>query len=276
MIDSDAKLIALIGDPVAHSVSPAMHNAAFQTLGLNYSYLAFRVSVAGLRDAIAGLRGLGLRGANVTIPHKTAVIPLLDEVDAKARRIGAVNTIVNVGGRLVGYNTDGLGFLTALKNHGFDPKGQKAVVLGAGGAARAVVFALRDAGASVSIINRTFASAQELAAETGTAAFEMTEAGFNTALAGPSLAVNTTSVGMSPDDGSPPLPAHLLYPGLTVFDTVYRPRQTRLLKEAAAAGCRIIGGLEMLVEQGALAFELWTGEAAPRDVMRRAATEALE
>jgi shikimate dehydrogenase len=275
MNDANSRLIALIGDPVAHSVSPAMHNAAFRALGLNYVYLAFRVAAADLGQAVAGLRGLGLRGANTTIPHKTTVLPLLDGIDAQARRIGAVNTIVNEGGKLTGHNTDAPGFLAAVRRGGFEPEGERAVVLGAGGAARAVVFALREAGASVAIVNRSRDTARVLANETGAIAFELTEAGFHAALAGASLMVNATSVGMSPDDDSTPLPANLLRPGLVVFDTVYRPRQTRLLREAEAAGCVAIGGLEMLVEQGALAFELWTGKTAPREVMRQAASETL-
>jgi shikimate dehydrogenase len=275
MIDANSRLIALIGDPVAHSVSPAMQKAAFKALGLNYVYLAFRVPSAALGDAINGIRGLGLRGANVTIPHKTAVLPLLDEIEEQAKRLGAVNTIVNDFGKLTGYNTDAPGFLAALRGRGFEPKGEKAVVLGAGGAARAIGFALRDAGASVAIVNRSPEAAKALAADTGASAIELTESGLKTALANASLVVNATSVGMSPDVDSTPLPARLLRPGFTVFDTVYRPRQTRLLKEAEAAGCATISGLDMLVEQGALAFELWTGKKAPRDIMRRVAAEAL-
>jgi shikimate dehydrogenase len=275
MIDPNLKFVALIGDPVAHSVSPAMQNAAFKALGLNYVYLAFRVPAAALSDAINGIRGLWLRGANITIPHKTAVLPLLDEIDELVKRIGAVNTIVNNDGRLIGHNTDAPGFLAALKSSGFEPKGQKAVVLGAGGAARAGVFALRDAGANVAIVNRSPEAAIALARETGASASELSESGLRSAMAGASLIVNATCVGMSPDVDSTPLPAHLLRPGLVVFDTVYRPRRTRLLKEAAAAGCTAIGGLDMLIEQGALAFTLWTGNNAPRDIMHQAADEAL-
>ncbi len=276
MIDSNSRLIALIGDPVAHSVSPAMQNAAFKALGLNYVYLAFRVPAAALSDAINGLRGLGLRGANITIPLKTAVVPLLNEIDEQARRIGAVNTIVNDNGKLMGHNTDAPGFLATLKANGFEPKGKKAVVLGAGGAARALAFALRDAGSTVAIVNRSPEAAIALGKETGATAFDLSETGLRSAMDGASLVVNATSVGMSPDDDSTPLPAHLLRPGLVVFDTVYRPRQTRLVREAEAAGCKTVGGLDMLVEQGALAFELWTEQAAPREVMRQAAIKALE
>jgi shikimate dehydrogenase len=274
MIDSTTQLVALIGDPVAHSVSPAIQNAAFRELGLNFVYLAFRVPTVDLRDAIAGQRGLGLRGVNITIPHKTAVLPLLDEIDEQAKLIGAVNCIVNDSGRLTGHNTDAPGFLSALRRGGFEPKGEKAVVLGAGGAARAVVFALRAAGAAVTIVNRTPAAAIALAAAANVDALPLTN--LNQALAGASLVVNGTSVGMSPEEDTTPLPASLLRPGMLVFDTVYRPRPTRLLKEAASAGCAVIDGLEMLVEQGALAFVLWTGAAAPRPVMRQAAEAALQ
>ncbi len=276
MIDANVKFMALIGDPVRQSVSPAMHNAAFQALGLNYTYLAFQVPPAALGDAITVVRGLGFRGANITIPHKTTVLRLLDNINPYAKRIGAVNTVVNDVGKLSGHNTDAPGFLAALRAGGFEPKGEKAVVLGAGGAGRAIVFALRYAGATVAIVNRSPETATALAREIGASAFEMTESGLISALNGASLVINATNLGMSPDIDSTPLPARLLQPGLVVFDSVYRPQQTRLLKDALAAGCTIIGGLEMLVEQGALAFELWTGETAPRDIMRQAAQEALE
>lgn len=276
MINSSTRLVALLGDPVAHSVSPAMQNAAFAAAGLNFVYLAFPVPAAAIGGAVAGLRDLGIRGANVTIPHKTAVQAFLDSVDEQAKRVGAVNVIVNDGGRLTGHNTDAPGFLAALNRGGFEPGGKKVVVLGSGGAARAIVFALREAGASsIAIVNRTPETAASLAAETGAAAFPLTEQGLKEALSGAALVVNATSVGMSPDGGSTPLPSGFLRPDLTVFDTIYRPRETRLLREAEGAGCRTIGGLEMLVEQGALAFELWTGEPAPRGIMRQAAAGAL-
>jgi shikimate dehydrogenase len=275
MIEANTRFMALVGDPVAHSVSPAMHNAAFQAVGLNYVYLSFQVPPAALSQAITVIRGPVFRGANITIPHKTAVLPLLDDIDPHARRIGAVNTIVNDNGKLTGHNTDAQGFLAALRSSGFEPKGEKVAVLGSGGAARAIVFALRDAEATVAIVNRSPEAAISLAQETGASAFELSDAGLRSAMEGASLFVNATNVGMSPDVNSSPLPAHFLTPGLVVFDTVYRPRQTRLLKEAEASGCKPIGGLEMLVEQGALAFELWTGQNAPRQVMLQAADEAL-
>lgn len=276
MITATTSLVALIGDPVAHSVSPVMHNAAFREQQINYTYQAFRVTKEDLAAAVSGLRGLNVRGANITLPHKKAIIPFLDAVDSPALRIGAVNTIVNENGRLTGYNTDAAGFLAALRASGFEPQGKKAVVLGAGGAARAVVFALKDAGVRVNILNRTFSTATALAAETGSEAFKMTDEGYRQALEGALLVVNATSVGLSPDEASSPLPSIWLRPSMTVFDTIYRPRHTRLIRDAKAAGCAVIGGLEMLLAQGALSFELWTGEPAPREVMNRAAEAALE
>lgn len=276
MIVSDTRLVFLIGDPVTHSVSPMMQNAAFRERRLDYIYQTLSVSTENLATAVAGLRELKVRGANVTIPHKTAVMAFLDTLDAPARRIGAVNTIVNDNGRLTGYNTDAVGFLAALRAGRFEPEGKKATVLGAGGAARAIVFALKDAGAAVNIVNRTFSTAAELAATTGATAFRATEEGYLRALEGATLVVNATSVGLCPNDSASPISPSLLKPGMTVFDTIYRPRQTRLLREAQAAGCDVIGGLEMLVAQGALSFELWTGEPAPREVMVRAAEAALK
>lgn len=276
MTDTNTRLTGLFGNPVAHSVSPAMHNSVFQALGMNYIYLAFQVAEKELAAAVSGIRGMGLAGVNVTLPYKTAVLPLLDKLEPQAERIGAINTIVNDNGCLTGYNTDAAGFMTALRGSGYRCEGQKAVVLGAGGAARALVFALIRTGTEVAIINRTFRKAEALAEETGAAAFEMHDNGYRKALEGASLVVNATSIGMSPGETASPLPPGLLRPGLTVFDTVYRPRQTRLMSEARASGCAVIGGLEMLLEQGVLSFELWTGRAAPREVMRQSAEAALE
>lgn len=274
-IDSGTRLTALFGDPIAHSVSPAMHNAAFRHSGLNFTYLAFRVTESGLEAALEAVRALNIRGINLTIPHKTAALPLLDEVTESARRVGAVNTIVNDNGRLKGHNTDVSGFLTALRGHGFNSAGRKAVVLGAGGAARAVVFALRDAGAAVTVLNRTPAKAAELAAATGAIAGDLGESSVNTALDGAELLINATSVGLYPESEVSPLADYRLKPGLTVMDTIYRPRRTRLLADAQAAGCRVIDGLDMLVAQGAESFELWTGRSPDRTIMLRAAEEAL-
>jgi shikimate dehydrogenase len=259
-----------------------MHNAVFKALGLDYAYLAFRVRPEELKNAIAGLKALDIVGLNVTIPHKVGVIPLLDELDPLAGKMGAVNTIVNENGRLTGYNTDAPGFLQALKSNGIEPDGKKMVVLGAGGAAKGISFVLAEAGASLVVLNRTLSRAEELAAQMAQfyrqdlKAMALSEANLKKALEGADVLVNTTSAGMVPDVGLTPVPAGLLRAGITVFDIVYNPRETRLLREAKAAGARIIDGLDMLVWQGALAFEIWTGRKAPFDVMKQAAIKALQ
>ncbi len=282
MITAQTKLCGLIGDPVAHSLSPAMHNAAFAALGLDYVYLAFRVARAELPHALNGFRAFGGRGLNVTIPHKVEVIALLDGLDALAGQIGAVNTIVAEGGRLTGYNTDAPGFLAALSGAGYDPQGKRVVLLGAGGAARAVAFALAGLAGAMTILNRasSLKRAEELAASlrlAGQAAEvqELSEAHLRAALAQADLLVNATSVGMSPQAEETPVPAVLLRPPLTVFDLVYTPLRTRLLREAEAAGCPTIGGLAMLVAQGAASFGLWTGVKPDMSIMRAAALTAL-
>lgn len=283
MISANTKLCAVIGDPVSHTLSPAMHNAAISSLDVDFAYLAFRVRSAELSAAVNGMRALGIRGLNVTIPHKVAVLQFLDELDPLARNIGAVNTIVNEDGKLKGYNTDATGFLQSLVAAGFDPAGKKTVLLGAGGAARAMGFALAQNGADISIMvreNRLEQAAMltknlEIVSGRQVTALEITESNLETALKYADLLVNATSAGMTPDAGSTPVPSRLLEHSLTVFDVVYAPLETRLLKEARDKGCATISGLEMLVRQGALAFELWMGQAAPLDVMRQAALTAL-
>jgi len=249
-----------------------MHNAAFGALGLDYAYLPFRVRREKLGEAVAGMRALNLRGLNVTIPHKVAVMPLLDEIDPLAGKIGAVNTIVNDEGWLRGYNTDAEGFLRVLLEAGISPEGKKVVVLGAGGASRAITFILLEKGARLTIINRQLRFDW---APPPVKLMELNEASLATALGEADILVNATSVGMSPHDAFSPVPAGMLRAGLVVYDIVYNPLHTRLLKEAEAAGARVIAGLDMLVGQGALAFEKWTGQAAPAALMKRAALEAL-
>jgi shikimate dehydrogenase len=259
-----------------------MHNAAFRALGLDYAYLPFRVRREDLAAAIAGVRALNIRGLNITIPHKVEVIGLLDEIDPPAQRIGAVNVLLNDSGRLTGYNTDAQGFLQMLSGHGIEPQGKNVVMLGAGGAARAIGFALASRGAMLTILNRTLDAAANCAADISGAtgqpvkALEMTRANIASVLEGAGLLVNATSVGMLPDAGVSPIDRDLLGPHLTVVDIVYNPCQSKLLKEAEQAGAKTINGLEMLVWQGALAFEKWTGHQPPLDVMRKAATAALK
>ena len=275
--------VGLIGWPVEHSVSPAMHNAAFAALELGWHYTPLPTPPGQVGAALAELKAQGYRGANVTVPHKEAVLPYLDEIAGDAQAIGAVNTVVVLESRLVGHNTDAAGFLAALWEAGFEPSGRQALVLGAGGAARAVVYALAQAGCTIAIYNRTPLRALELARRMG-------EIGVQTpitwlpsleALAGPELAgldllVNATPLGMWPQVGASPWPEALPLPAhWTVLDLVYNPAETRLLAQASAAGATAVGGLSMLVHQGALSFELWTGHAPPLDVLRAAAQQAL-
>lgn len=282
---SQAKQLGIIGHPVAHSVSPAMHNAAFQSQKMNAVYGAFDVQPAYLKQAIDGIRALGFLGVNVTIPHKEAVIEYLDDVAPLARRVGAVNTIVNRGGRLIGYNTDGWGFLCALEEGGVRVSGLSCVVLGAGGAARAVAVHLAMAGARrVTISNRTPRRAEELAAAVAAAEPQVPVVAVETgspeeadALREAGLVVNCTPVGMHPNtDASPIASIDLLPPDAVVYDTIYRPVETRLMREARQRGLRAIGGLSMLVHQGACSWEYWVGRRGPVAVMREAARAALE
>lgn len=283
-VSGQTRVCALIGDPVAHTMSPAMHNAAFKKMGLDFIYVAFRVRPGNLKQAIAGLRALNISGFNVTIPHKVAVIPMVDGLDPMAEKIGAVNTVVNNNGVLMGYNTDAEGFLRALTGGGVKPEGKNIVIIGAGGAARAIAYILAREGARLTILNRKLELewagdiAALIKAEFGAEAkvMELVPAQLRAALKEADILVNATSVGMSPDAEKTPVPAALLKKGLVVFDVVYNPLKTRLLKEAEAAGCRTISGIDMLAWQGASAFEKWTGQAAPVALMRREAVKMLE
>lgn len=256
----------VLSDQVGHSLSPVMHNAAFRELGLNACYEALGVREAELPEVVAGLREAGVYGANVTIPFKLAVIPLLDELTLEAQRVGAVNTILNRGGRLLGHNTDGSGFVRALtEDAGYDPEGRDVVMLGAGGSARAVGLALLRAGATLGIANRTHAKAEALARDLehygDVAAIKPSDVG--RAVQRASLLVNTTSVGHEThSSGGSPLP-HGFLPREMVVDIIYRPARTPLLQAAQAAGLSTQNGLPMLVYQGAEAFELWVGKPAP-------------
>ncbi len=284
IISGGTRLCGVIGDPVEHTMSPAMHNAAFAQMGLDYVYVPFKVKKVGLGRAIDGMRGLNIRGLNVTIPHKVTVIPLLDKLDPLAEKIGAVNTITNDDGVLTGSNTDAGGFLQALLARGIEPKEKKIVILGAGGASRAISFILAERGAHLVILNRLLELdwAEELAGRLSSfftqevKALELVEENLNGVLPAADILVNTTSVGMSPNINETPVPAKLLRPGLVVFDIVYNPIKTRLLKEAETAGAETISGVDMFVWQGALAFEKWTGQKAPLDLMKREVIKALE
>jgi shikimate dehydrogenase len=280
-ISGKTKICALIGDPVEHTMSPAMHNAAFQKLGLDYAYVPFNVKPDQLSQAVAGFRALNVVGFNVTIPHKVAIISLLDNLDPLAEAIGAVNTVVNDKGKLRGYNTDAEGFFRVLKEHGFNSKNKKVVVLGAGGASRAISYTLAKEGANLSILNRRqeLSWAEDIAwsiREDFEKEVKVLEMGNLAEVLPADLLVNATSVGMSPAANVSPAPAKLLSKVPLVFDIVYNPIKTRLLKDAVAAGCKTISGVDMLAWQGALAFEKWTGKKAPLDLIRRTAVKLLE
>ena len=281
-ISGKTQICGIIGDPIEHTISPAMQNAAFQKAELDYIYVPFKVGRGDLEQAVYGIRALNIRGVNVTIPHKIAIIPFLDELDPLARKIGAVNTIVNEGGSLKGYNTDAAGFLQALQAEKVKTEKKKIVVIGAGGAARSITFALADKGSSLTIINRHFEAAQNLADwifsifRTKVKSQELNEENLRFDLDETDMVINATSIGMVPQIDETPIPGRLLRPGLIVFDIIYNPLKTRLLSEAEKQGARVIGGMEMLVQQGAAAFELWSGRKAPLEQMRSAAIKAME
>jgi shikimate dehydrogenase len=282
-INGHTTLVGIIGWPVKHSLSPPMHNAAFAELGLEWAYVPLPVYPDHVAEAVRGLRGLGFAGANVTVPHKQAVLAHLDDVSRAAQVIGAVNTIVVRDGSLYGDNTDASGFITSLHEVGFDPDGTYCALLGAGGAARALAHGLADAGAlQVCVYNRTFSRARELCRDMSKfysdVRFEPASLGDLTAIADDTdLVVNATSLGMWPDTETSPWPREAPVPGhLTVCDLVYNPQETLFLAQARAVGAETVNGLGMLVHQGAAAFEMWTGRPAPVETMRQACLEALE
>ena len=274
--------LGIIGHPIGHSISPVFQQAALNAISFDGTYQAWDVAPDEVGEFVEGLRAPGTLGINVTVPHKEAVIPFLDGVDQWASTAGAVNTIVNQNGRLSGHNTDGIGFLRALREGaGFEPRGRDALVLGAGGSARGVVYALARVGvAQMFIANRTVERAQRLAhlaIDNGVAteAVELSEApSFAREVA---LIVNCTSVGMvhGPDETGTHLVAAEIPPGVLVNDLVYNPLETPLLREAARAGATTLGGIQMLVYQGAASFEMWTGQDAPVQVMLEAASSAM-
>ncbi|MEM3526492.1 MAG: shikimate dehydrogenase [Candidatus Jordarchaeaceae archaeon] len=280
MVGGATKVVGVIGDPIEHSLSPKMHNAAFEYLGLDYIYVPFRVLEKDLKNAVRGAKALNLRGFNVTIPHKISIIKFLDEVDLTARKIGAVNTVVNYGGKLMGYNTDGLGALEALKEENVDPEGKKIVIIGAGGAARAITFQFASVCSKLVILNRTGIKAVRLAKELTNFGVEveggsLTLKSLESSLSESDILINTSSVGMYPNVNESPVPKDFLRKDLVVFDIVYNPLETMLLKYARSVGAKSINGVGMLVNQGAIGFKMWTGHEAPRDIMRKAVIEGL-
>ncbi|MCL2359489.1 shikimate dehydrogenase [Candidatus Bathycorpusculum sp.] len=281
-ISGKTRVCGLIGDPVEHSLSPIMHNAAFEALRLDYVFLAFKVKPACVAAAVESMRALNIRGLNVTMPHKTTVMASLDRTDLSAQIISSVNTILNKENLLLGFNTDGVGAVKALKENGVELKGRKVLLLGAGGAARAIAYAVAKEADELAVLNRTVKHAQAIA--------KLLEKSINKKIASGALLpsdieqniqdsdilINATSIGMKPRPDISPVPPKLLRSNLSVMDIVYNPLETRLIKDAKEAGAKIVNGVEMLIYQGVAAFEIWTGKSAPVDVMRKTALNHLQ
>lgn len=282
-ITGKTKVVGVIGDPVEHSRSPQMHNAAFEALGLNYVYVPFHVPRGRIRQALEGLKALGVVGINVTIPHKREALEFADQSSEEAKLIGAANTLSFRDGKVIADNTDGRGFIEALRAIGVgDLAGKRALVLGAGGASRAICVALAREGVSgITVANRTIERAEELAElisenfdEVEVKSIPLEERFLAEEMALNDLLVNATSVGMKPSD---PMLIHpeWLHSGLIVYDVVYTPPETKLVRAAKEKGLRCSGGIDMLVFQGAISFQIWTGVAPPVEVMRATLMRSL-
>ena len=277
VISGKTRVCGVIGDPIEHTLSPIMHNAAFEALKLDYVFLAFKVKPAEVGNAISGMRALTIHGLNVTMPHKSTVINYLDEIDQASKTIGSVNTILNKAGRLFGFNTDGIGALKALRENGVEPRGKKVLLLGAGGAARAIAYTLAQEADELVILNRTAKPATELtnllkkAFNKKVIANALTPGTIKDNLVDSDVLINATSVGMKPNANQTPVAPEWLKADLAVMDIVYSPVETKLAKDAKAVGAKVVSGVEMLIYQGAASFEIWTSGKAPVEVMRKAA-----
>ena len=270
-MDAKTKLCCLIGDPVEHSMSPAIHNAGYKALGLNYAYLAFKV--LNLKPAIQGIKALGIRGISVTIPHKIEIIKYLDKIDPKAKKIVAVNTVVNHCGVLKGYNSDCVGAIKALKEK-TSIAGKKVILLGAGGAARAIAVGLKAEKANITILNRTISKAKKLVQLIKLGRFDSLNK--LQLIKSADILINATSVGMHPKIDATPIPKKFLHPKLIIFDIVYNPKETKLIKEAKSIGCKVVYGYKMLLYQAITQFELFTQHKAPIEIMEKALIKSLE
>jgi len=279
-ISGKTRVCAVIGDPIEHTLSPAMHNAAFEHLKLDFVFLAFRVTSDELENAVRGACALDIRGLNVTMPHKNSVTEFLDEADPAVKFLGAANTILNQSGRLKGFNTDGVGALKALKQNGVNLAGKKVLLLGAGGAAKAIAFSLAKEVDELCILNRDAVKARELASVLEPfgkkiVGNEFSPKQLQQKLQDSDVLINATFVGMTPYASDSLVKPDWLKPELTVMDIVYNPVETKLLRDARASGAKVINGVEMLLYQGAASFEIWTGCKAPVDVMRKAALNQI-
>jgi shikimate dehydrogenase len=275
IVDVNTKLVGLLGNPLGHSFSPAMHNTAFQTLDLNYFYMPIEVKSSDLKDVAIGISKMNFAGYNVTIPHKIRIMEYIDHVDELARKIGAVNVVTLKNGFSTGYNTDGIGFLQSLKSEtGIAVVGKCFFIIGCGGAARAISMTLSlKRAAKIFICNRTAQKAADLVGEINAQVRPCSEAvpmepdSIRAALHQADVLINTTSVGMYPEEDRMPIEGDLIPNGLIVSDIVYNPVHTKLLKVAKEKGCKTVSGLGMLVYQGAEGFRLWTGAEPPVEEM---------
>ncbi len=269
------KIYGIIGDPVSHSLSPTMHNAAFEKLGMDAVYLAFRVSPEEVGDAIRGGKSLGIAGLNVTIPLKEKALFFVN-VEEVAKKIGAINTLDFSSGTPVGYNTDGIGSLRVLKETTCEINGKNVLILGAGGAAKAISFYLDADGARVTIANRTKERATQLASKLRNADSIGLDSELRKYVKDSDILINATSVGMHPNEDATLVNADMMHPDLVVFDIVYNPMETKLLNDAKRAGVKkVVDGVKMLVYQGAASFKIWTKREPPINVMENAVREAL-
>lgn len=280
-ISGRTKVCGVLGDPVEHSLSPMMHNAAFRELDLDFVYVAFKVKKDGLSDAITGAKKLGVHGLNATTPHKQLVMNYLDEVDSTVKSIGAANTILSLHGKLVGYNTDGLGALRALRENNVSLHKKKLLLLGAGGAGRAIAFYLAQETEELVILNRTINKARVLA--------KFIREKFNKRVTGGTLSpiviekelenadilINATSVGMYPQTHRSLVDPSWLRPSLGVMDIIYNPLETKLARDAKSAGAKVVSGVEMLVYQGAASFKIWTKQPAPIRLMKQTVSKKI-
>ncbi len=281
IISGKTQLFGVIGDPIEHSLSPAIQNAAFKATNLDAVFLAFKVSQSGVENALKGMRSLGLKGFNVTMPNKSVVIPYLDEVDESAKFLDSVNTILNENGKLRGFSTDGAGAHRALEENNVKLSGKKLVLLGAGGASRAIASAISREVKELIILSRSpekntgFAEALNKRFSKKVTTAQLSSLNIEQSLKGADILVNATSVGMHPKVNESLIDASFLHPKLTVMDIVYNPTETKLAADAKKAGARVVDGLDMLVHQGAASFEIWTGKSAPVEVMKQAALSQL-
>ncbi len=280
-ITAQTKIFCIIGHPIEHSMSPIMYNAALQDLELDYAYLAFDVPPNRLKEAVKGFKALNVKGISVTIPHKEIIIKFIDEIDSTAQKIGAINTIKNEDGVLIGKNTDAEGGKKAILDVGCEITGKNFLILGAGGVAKAICYALAKDANKIVITNRTESRAKKLAMElkkkikVNAEGTNNSETTLKREIKTTDILINATSVGMYPQINKSPIEKEILHNQLFVFDLIYNPLETQLKKDAKVIGCRTLGGLDMLVNQGALAFEWWTNKKPNINLMKNKIIEFL-